>query len=317
MREKDPHHRAGRDVIPREQRPRLPEWLKRPLAEAGGGFGNTAGEIGEARLATICEEAKCPNRSECWSRGTATFLILGSICTRRCGFCSVATGRPNRAPDADEPRRVAEAATALGLYYVVVTSVDRDDLPDAGAGHFRTTVLALREAVPGVGIELLTPDFQGHEDVALETLADLGPMVWGHNVETVPRLYPIARPTARYQGSLTLLERAGKLRGVQTKSAIMLGLGERDDEVRDVLRDLRSHGVARVAIGQYLQPTPTHLPVREFVTPERFDRWRDEALAMGFVWVKAGPFVRSSYHAEEDQAKQDQEALVGGRMPAS
>jgi lipoic acid synthetase len=280
---------------------RLPEWLKRPLG-GGEGYARTAKAVGENRLNTICEDARCPNRGECWSRGTATFLILGDVCTRRCGFCSVLSGKPPSLPDPSEPARVAEAARSMGLKYVVVTSVDRDDLPDGGAEHFRQTIDALREAIPGVGIELLTPDFRRVAHQALEILADRAPFVWGHNVETVPRLYRQVRPGSEYAGSLDLLRRAAQLSGVEAKSAIMLGLGESDDEIREVLRDLREAGVQRVSIGQYLRPTAEQLPVLEYVTPEKFAQWEAEARALGFGWAKAGPFVRSSYHAEERQS---------------
>jgi lipoic acid synthetase len=283
---------------PPAQRERLPEWLKRPLG-GGEAYGRTARAVGEMRLNTICEDARCPNRGECWSRGTATFLILGSICTRFCGFCSVASGRPKPGVDATEPRRVAEAVKAMGLRYVVVTSVDRDDLPDGGAGHFRDTMIAIRELVPDAGLELLTPDFKGKLQEAFAALSDQVPFVWGHNIETVPRLYRTVRPGSLYEGSMEVLRRAAAMPGVESKSAIMLGLGETDEEVLGALRDLRSAGVSRVAIGQYLRPTDHQLPVLEHVHPDKFASWESTAKDLGFAWVKAGPFVRSSYHAEE------------------
>jgi lipoic acid synthetase len=281
---------------------RLPTWLKRPL---GGGprYARTAGAVGRGRLSTICEEARCPNRGECWSAGTATFLILGDSCTRRCGFCSVKPGRPRGVLDPDEPRRLAEAVEHLGLKYVVVTSVDRDDLDDRGAAHWAECLRALRRRMPDVQIEVLTPDFRRAQTVALETLASLAPFVWGHNVETVPRLYRTVRPGSDYQESLELLLRAGNLPGVTTKSSLMLGLGEHTGEVLGVLDDLAAAGVERLTIGQYLRPTPNQLPVVEFIHPRMFAWLADEARARGIPWVIASPFARSSYHAEMTAAE--------------
>lgn len=282
---------------------RLPPWFRIRLPAEG--YGATASAVHQRQLHTVCEEARCPNRSECWGRGTATFMILGETCTRACAFCAVATGQPLPA-DPDEPRRVAEAARSLGLDFIVLTSVNRDDLADGGAAQFAATLRALRAALPEAGLEILTPDFRQCEAAAVATIDAALPLradgttrlVWGHNVETVPSLYREARRGARYQRSLDLLRQVAALPGVEAKSAVMLGLGERDDEVRAVLRDLRDHGVTRLAIGQYLRPTPRHLPVLEYLAPERFDRWRDEALTLGFSWVRSGPLVRSSYHAE-------------------
>lgn len=291
--------------------PRKPEWLRRDIA-AGGQYAKTSGAVDGHLLHTICQEARCPNRGECWGRGTATFLILGDVCTRRCGFCSVKTGNPMRTVDAQEPERVAEAAEKLGLNYVVITSVDRDDLPDKGAGHFRAVMEAVRRRLPRAGIEILTPDFRGAAEEAMAALLPLAPFVWAHNVETVPRLYPSIKRGARYEETLDLLRQVKTHQDearrtervalrVPTKSSIMLGLGEREDEVRAVLRDLRAAGVDIVTLGQYMQPSPEQAPVVEYVRPEVFATWEEEARAMGFRQAHAGPFVRSSYKAEMAQ----------------
>jgi len=251
------------------------------------------------RLHTVCEEAACPNIGECFSSGTATFMILGSVCTRRCPYCDVAHGRP-APPDPDEPRALAEVVAAMGLRYVVITSVDRDDLRDGGAGHFAACIAATRAAVPAIRIEVLTPDFRGREAAALDILATTPPDVFNHNIETVPRLYRAARPGADYAGSLALLQAVKRrLPDVPTKSGLMLGLGERDDEVLDTLRDLRAHGCDILTLGQYLRPSSAHLPVKRYVTPDEFARLRERALALGFAEVAAGPLVRSSYRADE------------------
>lgn len=287
---------------------RMPLWIRSELGRAAF-YGITADAVHGNRLHTVCEEAKCPNRGECWSRGTATFMLLGDTCTRACGFCAVKTGRPQWF-DNDEPQRVARAAVALGLKYVVVTSVNRDDMPDGGATIFAHTIVALRAAMPGCGVELLTPDFRACQvnainiiSAALQTLpatarADL---VWGHNVETVPRLYRSARKGSNFERSLNLLRQAAGLRGVETKSALMLGLGETRDEVLSVLKALRDNGVSRVSLGQYLRPSLAHLAVQNYVEPAAFARYEDDARALGFTWVKAGPMVRSSYFAEQQQ----------------
>jgi lipoic acid synthetase len=299
-------------VIPLSEvrRPRLPPWLRVRLSHSPT-FANTAALVDGQHLNTVCVEARCPNRGECWSRGTATFMLLGDTCTRACGFCSVKTGRPTWF-DADEPRRVADAVDAMGLQYVVLTSVNRDDLADGGAGIFADTLRLLRARHPAIGIEFLTPDFQHKQDEAIAIIqqaldtatpvvAGRTRLVWGHNIETVPRLYRSARKGARYDLSLELLARTAQLPGVEAKSALMLGLGETREEVLQVLRDLRGQGVARVSLGQYLQPSRDNLPVTEYIHPDVFTEYEAEARALGFAWVKAGPLVRSSYHAEEEQ----------------
>jgi lipoic acid synthetase len=253
----------------------------------------------EHGLHSVCEEASCPNIGECFGGGTATFMILGDICTRRCPFCDVAHGRP-LLPDIAEPSKLAAAIAALGLHYVVVTSVDRDDLRDGGAQHFADCIAAIRGASPATRIEVLVPDFRGRQARALDILAATPPDVFNHNLETVPRLYREARPGADYTESLELLrDFAARCEDVPTKSGLMLGLGESDDEVEAVLQDLRAHGVTMLTLGQYLQPSPGHLPVRRYVSPERFRDWEDNATAFGFDNAACGPLVRSSYHAEQ------------------
>ncbi len=253
----------------------------------------------EQELHTVCEEADCPNIGECFARGTATFMIMGSICTRRCPYCDVAHGRP--APlDADEPARLARTVKAMKLRYVVVTSVDRDDLRDGGAGHFAACLKAIRETTPTVQVEVLTPDFRGREESALEILGQALPDVFNHNLETVSRLYRAVRPGGDYIASLRLLaEFKARYPGVPTKSGIMLGLGESDGELLEAMNDLRAHGCDILTLGQYLRPSASHLPVERYVTPEAFEQWRRIALAMGFVEVAAGPLVRSSYRADQ------------------
>jgi lipoyl synthase len=252
----------------------------------------------EHRLHTVCEEASCPNLGECFRHGTATFMILGDLCTRRCPFCDVGHGRPEP-PDAEEPRHLGETVAAMGLRYVVITSVDRDDLRDGGAGHFAECVRAVRAACPGIRIEILTPDFRGRLDAALGALSEAPPDVMNHNLETVPRLYRAARPGADYPHSLRLLKDF-KVRhpGIPTKSGIMLGLGETDEEVLQVMRDLRAHEVDMLTVGQYLQPSSHHLPVSRYVSPERFEAFGKTAGDMGFRQAACGPMVRSSYHAD-------------------
>ncbi len=249
-------------------------------------------------LHTVCEEARCPNRHECWAAGTATFMILGDVCSRRCGFCAIATGRP-RAAVPDEPARLAAAAAALGLAHVVITSVARDDLPDQGAGQFARSIAAVRARLPEATVEVLTPDFRG-EDSCLAAVLAARPDVFNHNVETVERLSPDVRPAARYRRSLAVLRRAGELgSGTLVKSGLMLGLGERDDEVTDALRDLADAGCRLLTIGQYLRPTLAQRPVARWVPPAEFDRWADAAARLGFLHVTASPFARSSHHAGE------------------
>ena len=274
-----------------------PPWLKRSIP-SGATYQRVRRLLKDGDLHTVCEEACCPNLGECFSRGTATFLILGDRCTRHCRFCAVGHG-PLGPPDPHEPQRVAEAAKAMALKYVVVTSVTRDDLPDGGAGLFAQTILALREKVPGTLVEVLIPDFQG-DDEALKKVMEARPDVLNHNVETVPRLYPMVRPGAVYERSLRLLKKAREIdRSVATKSGLMLGLGEADDEIGRALQDLVEAGCTMLTLGQYLQPSRDHLPVERFIPPEEFDRWKETALRMGFVEVASGPFVRSSYHARE------------------
>lgn len=274
---------------------RLPPWLKRPLPQAGMAY--TSGVISDLRLETVCESAKCPNRTECWSHRTATFMILGNVCTRPCGFCSVPKGK-TEIVQLDEPERVAEAAARLGLRYVVITSVTRDDLPDGGAEHFYQCVLAVR-ARTGAEVEVLTPDFLGNT-AAIDRVVEARPDVFNHNTETVPRLYTRVRRNADYRRTLDLLARVKQLApDMPTKSGLMLGLGETMDEVLDVCADLRSVGCDILTIGQYLQPTPAHLPVERYIPPAEFDEIGDLARRLGFRLVASGPFVRSSYHAGE------------------
>ena len=282
---------------------RMPSWIRYALGDARDSrYGRTAKALHNRELVTICEEGNCPNRGECWSRGTATFMILGDTCTRACGFCSVKTGKPGTAADMSEAEKVADAAAEMDLSYVVLTSVNRDDLADGGAELFAATVRALRARKPEMGVELLTPDFRKVVDEAVATIAPQAPLVWGHNVETVPRLYKPVRPGSEYARSLYVLERAAAIDGVEAKSSLMLGLGESEAEVLAVMRDLREVGVTRLALGQYLRPSRDKLPVQEYIHPERFDALEQAGREMGFSWIKAGPLVRSSYHAEEEQA---------------
>ena len=287
---------------------RMPVWIRQNLGRERH-YPGTAAAVHGHGLHTVCEEARCPNRGECWSRGTATFMLLGDTCTRACAFCSVKTGRPAW-NDADEPRRVAQACLDLKLSFVVLTSVNRDDLADGGAGCFADTLLELRLGKPDMGVEFLTPDFRNVQQVAAErfnaTLAGLPDtcrrdLIWGHNVETVPRLYKAARKGARYERSLDLLALAACQPNMEAKSALMLGLGETREEVLAVLADLRAAGVQRLSLGQYLRPTLDNLPVARYVPPEEFAEYESAARDMGFAWVKAGPLVRSSYYAEEIQ----------------
>jgi len=276
---------------------RLPPWARKgsPLAP---GARDMRVLLREGSLHTVCEEARCPNLGECFSRGTATFMLLGDRCTRRCGYCSVATAKP-LPPDPGEPERVAQAATRLRLRYVVLTSVNRDDLEDGGAAHFAATIAAVRRALPQAGIEVLTPDFKGDRG-ALATVLRAEPTVFNHNIETVPRLFRHLRPQGRYDLSLDVLEAARAIRpGVPTKSGLMLGLGETDDEVLAVLADLRASGVEILTLGQYLRPTREHEPVHRYLPPEAFARLEREARQLGFGTVYAGVFVRSSYNAFE------------------
>ena len=279
-------------VAPRR---RLPPWLKRPMPTSEMSF--TSQVIEDLRLETVCESAKCPNRTECWSQRTATFMILGNVCTRPCGFCSVPRGKTEEI-ELDEPERVAEAAKRLGLEHVVITCVTRDDLPDGGAEHFYRCVLAVREATHAA-VEVLTSDFKGNR-AAISRVVQARPDVFNHNTETVPRLYERVRRNAIYQRTLDLLKQVkDEAPNMPTKSGLMLGLGETMDEVLDVATDLRAVGVEMLTIGQYLQPTPQNLPVERFVPPEEFDWLGDQCRRLGFTLVSSGPFVRSSYHAGE------------------
>jgi len=286
-------------IVPVGSMLRKPEWIRVKAPSAGSRFHDIKRILREQKLHTVCEEASCPNIGECFGKGTATFMILGDLCTRRCPFCDVGHGRP-LPPDPDEPAHLGETIAALGLRYVVITSVDRDDLRDGGAGHFVACIRVVRERSPATTIEVLVPDFRGRLDRALAVLDGAPPDVMNHNLETVPRLYRAARPGADYANSLELL-RAFKARhrGVPTKSGLMVGLGETDEEILGVMRDLRAHDVDMLTIGQYLQPSAHHLPVLRYVPPETFRLYEREAQAMGFAHAACGPMVRSSYHADQ------------------
>jgi lipoic acid synthetase len=279
-------------------RPRLPEWLRITLPTSDS-FARTRGLLDELKLHTVCESAKCPNHWECWSKGTATFMIAGDRCTRACGFCAVSTAKP-LALEADEPARVAEATRRMKLKHVVITAVARDDLKDGGAEHFRQTIEKVRELNPGIVIEVLVPDFLDNE-VAIENVLAANPHIYNHNLETVRRLTPSVRHRATYDRSLTVLKKVKARRGetIYTKSGVMLGLGETEEELLQAMRDLRSSNCDILTLGQYLQPTLKHLPVVEFVTPAKFAEYKVRAEEMGFVHVASGPMVRSSYHADE------------------
>ena len=276
---------------------RKPDWIRIKLP-AGDQVNKVKLALRENRLHTVCEEAACPNLGECFSHGTATFMIMGDLCTRRCPFCDVAHGKPQPL-DAEEPANLGKTVAAMGLRYVVVTSVNRDDLRDGGAGHFAACIGEIRQQSPATTIEILTPDFRGRMDAALAILQGQPCDVFNHNLETVPRLYLEARPGADYQTSLQLLQRHGQLLpDVPTKSGLMLGIGETEDEVVQVMRDLLAHGVSMLTLGQYLQPSKDHLPVREYVHPDQFKRYAELAYALGFRQVASAPLVRSSYHAD-------------------
>src|SRR5471030_3336223 len=277
--------------------PPRPAWLRAP-APVGQNYRDLKSLIESLGLHTVCESAACPNVGECWNHRTATFMILGNVCTRRCGFCAVQKGAPLEV-DYDEPRRVAEAVSLMGLKYAVITSVNRDDREDGGAELFAMVIRAIRERVPGCGVEVLVPDFQGSHR-AVETVMEAAPDVLNHNTETVPRLYRQVRLGARYERSLAVLAYAKSISpGTPTKSGLMLGLGETADEVLDTMRDLRAHNVDVLTLGQYLRPSPKHLPIVRYVTPEEFAEFRRAGLAMGFAHVESGPLVRSSYHAAD------------------
>lgn len=273
-----------------------PAWLKVPVT-GGVMAGKTRRVLDGLGLNTVCNEACCPNRGHCYQRNTAAFLIMGTVCTRNCRYCAIDHGTPPP-PDPDEPRRLAEAAFAMGLRFVVITSVTRDDLPDGGAGCFALVVEALRNKIPGIMVEVLTPDFMGRTE-SLETVAAASPAIFNHNLETVQRLFPTLRPGGDYDRSLKVLGDFSAMRtGIPTKSGLMLGLGENAEDVRRALVALRESGVTMLTLGQYLKPSKGHADVHRFVTPDEFDQWREEAIAMGFLSVASGPLVRSSYHAE-------------------
>lgn len=298
MRSADKVSRIPVKIEPTVVMPRKPAWI-RARPQGGAQVQRLKKILRDQGLHTVCEEANCPNLGECFDSGTATFMILGDICTRRCPFCDVAHGKP-RPVDADEPARLAETVAAMGLNYVVITSVDRDDLRDGGAAHFAAVIRALRDRCPDLTIEILTPDFRGRESIAIEILANEPPDVFNHNLETVPSLYRAARPGADYAGSLQLLATMkARCPNVPTKSGLMLGLGETDEQLLAVLADLRAHQVDMLTLGQYLQPSLNHLPVKRFVTPDQFAQLGHEAETMGFSHVASGPMVRSSYHADQ------------------
>lgn len=291
---------------PTAERGKKPRWIRAQLPKAQDihRIAHLKQVMRNQGLHSVCEEASCPNLAECFGHGTATFMILGDICTRKCPFCDVKHGRPN-APDGQEPQKLAETVAQMGLKYVVITSVDRDDLVDGGAGHFAAVIRALRERCPSVTIEILTPDFRGCLDVAVDILLQSPPDVFNHNLETVSDLYRRVRPGADYHHSLTLLQQIKKhLPQVPTKSGLMLGLGETNEQLKQVLRDLRAHQVEWLTLGQYLQPSPHHLPVERYLSPEEFAELGAYARSLGFTQVAAAPMVRSSYHADL-QAKGD------------
>jgi len=283
---------------PQKHRPRIPEWLRLKLPTADT-FGQTRNLLDGLRLHTVCESARCPNHWECWSKGTATFMIAGDRCTRACGFCAVSTAKPF-ALEADEPQRVAEATRRMNLKHVVITAVARDDLDDGGAEHFRQTIEAVRAANPGIVIEILVPDFLDKDD-AIENVLSADPHIYNHNLETVRRLTPSVRSRATYDRSLSVLRKVKEKRGdtIYTKSGMMLGLGETEEELITALTDLRAANCDLLTLGQYLQPTLKHLPVAEFIPPARFEEYGERARQMGFIHVASGPMVRSSYHADD------------------
>jgi len=295
---KDKTARNPIKIIPLQQRLRKPEWI-RVKSGSGQGYHDVKRMLREHKLHTVCEEASCPNIGECFGKGTATFMILGDVCTRRCPFCDVAHGKP-LAPDVNEPENLARSIGLLKLKYVVITSVDRDDLRDGGAKHFSDCLSAIRASSPATRLEILVPDFRGRLDEALDGLSVSLPDVLNHNLETVPRLYKLARPGADYAHSLKLLKDfKARFPHIPTKSGLMLGLGETDEEVLQVMRDLRAHGVNMLTIGQYLQPSDGHLPVLRYAPLESFTMFEQAAQAMGFSHAACGPMVRSSYFADE------------------
>uniref|UniRef100_A0A3B0MFC9 Lipoyl synthase n=1 Tax=Arsenophonus endosymbiont of Trialeurodes vaporariorum TaxID=235567 RepID=A0A3B0MFC9_9GAMM len=275
-----------------------PEWMKIKLPADSSRIKEIKNAMRKNGLHSVCEEASCPNLAECFNHGTATFMILGAICTRRCPFCDVAHGRPN-APDPNEPAKLAETIKDMGLKYVVITSVDRDDLRDGGAQHFADSITAIREKNPNIKIETLVPDFRGRMDHALAILAAAPPDVFNHNLENVPRIYRQVRPGANHEWSLQLLAKFKQMHPeIPTKSGLMVGLGETNEEIVDVMRDLRRHGVTMLTLGQYLQPSRHHLSIKRYVSPKEFEEMKNEAIIMGFTHAACGPLVRSSYHAD-------------------
>jgi lipoic acid synthetase len=276
--------------------PQRPPWIK-ARAPMGEGYERLSLLMREQRLHTVCEEARCPNVGDCWNRGTATFMILGDVCTRACGFCAVKTGLPGAPPDAEEPRRLAEAVERMGLRHAVITSVNRDDQRDGGAWSFAACIREIRRRLPGCAVEVLVPDFKGDWE-ALRVVIEAAPDILNHNTETVPRLYRRVRPGARFERSLELLRRS-RGAGLPTKSGIMLGLGEEWDEVLETIRAIREAGTDILTVGQYLRPSLQHLPILRFYHPDEFARLKEFGLGLGFAHVESGPLVRSSYHAEE------------------
>lgn len=294
-------------VVPseREKMLRKPEWLRIKLPRSSERIDSIKAALRKHDLHSVCEEASCPNLSECFNHGTATFMILGAICTRRCPFCDVAHGRPLK-PDPEEPKKLARTLKDMALKYVVITSVDRDDLRDGGAQQFADCITEIAEHSPNTKVEILVPDFRGRMDRALEILNQNPPHVFNHNMETAPRLYTKARPGANYQWSLDLLKKFGEANpNVPTKSGLMVGLGESNEEILEVMRDLRAHGVTMLTIGQYLQPSKDHLPVERYVHPDEFNMFHEEAMKMGFEHAACGPLVRSSYHADKQAAGEE------------
>ena len=284
------------------ERARKPDWI-RVKAPTSKGYNETRQLMREKKLATVCEEAACPNIGECWTKKHATVMILGDVCTRACAFCNVKTGMPRKV-DPNEPQNLADACAEMGLEHIVIPSVDRDDLPDGGASQFVKVIEALRRTTPNTTIEILTPDFRNKHERAVEMIVAARPDVYNHNLETVPRLYPTIRPGARYYASLRLLETVKKLDpSIFTKSGLMVGLGEGRSEIMQVMDDLRAAKVDFLTIGQYLQPSPKHLPVSRWATPEEFAHWKQLGLALGIGVVESGPLVRSSYHADEQSQK--------------
>ena len=283
-------------VLEKEKpQPRRPEWIRAKLPY-GENYSRLLHLMRGKELHTVCEEARCPNLGECWGRGTATFMILGDVCTRSCGFCAVKTGRPTFL-DTDEPRRVAEAVASMKLRHVVITSVNRDELHDGGASIFAETIRQIRIREPKCRIEVLIPDFKG-EKLALDIIVDAAPEILNHNLETVPRLYGVVRPQAKYERSLEVLSYF-KEHGLVTKTGVMVGIGEKPEEVLEVMKDMRKSNVDILTVGQYLQPTKEHLPIDRYVTPDEFEMYKERGLEMGFKFVESGPLVRSSYHADE------------------